>query len=159
MDRTHEYLTHTTSDGVQIYCQQGKKSPNDFIVRYLQPDKKRRRTPKHIHFVVDLYIKRAHEPYLTHQLLNHIVDNICSKVKPSTSQPPTLKIYSHECLKSFTKLNAFGDYSVEFLLVTIELIQTQEKTNYPDGIGHIDLYERLRSSKDIFSVVGAATFR
>jgi hypothetical protein len=57
---------HRTAAGVEIFFARGKKvqSPFDFIVRYREPGK-RIRTPKHIHWIIDLYIKDAHRPSLT----------------------------------------------------------------------------------------------
>jgi hypothetical protein len=107
--------------------------------------------------MVDLFIKRAIDPELTKQLLDHIVENICHKVQPSSGNPPALQIYDPQHVLTYRALDIFGEYSVEFLLVTIELIQTQEITNYPEGNGHYGLYDKLRKG-DIFSVVSAATY-
>lgn len=56
-------------------------------------------------------------------------------------------------------MDTYGEYTVEFLLVVTELIMIQEKTNYPDGVMNLNLFQRFRDGADIFSVVSAATFR
>ena len=151
-------IIHTTGDGVQILAYHGNKSPCDFIVKYREPGR-RERTPKHIHMVVDLFMKRATDPMLTEKLLDHIVDNICLQVRPSPTNDPSLQIYKAQDALNFAGLNGAGEYTIEFLLVTLELIQTQEITNYPSGNGHYRLYTLLRNGDSIFSVVSAATFR
>ena len=151
-------LIHTTAENVQILAYPGSKSPCDFIVKYRELGK-RERTPKHIHMVVDLFMKRAADPMLTRKLLDHIVDNICLQVQPSPTNHPSLQIYAPQDALEFVSLNGAGEYSIEFLLVTLELIQTQEITNYPGGNGHHGLYTLLRNGGSIFSVVSAATFR
>jgi hypothetical protein len=68
-------------------------------------------------------------------------------------------IYSPSDVFSFAELNRYGEYSIEFLLVVIELIMVQEKTNYPTGTMNLRLFQKLRAGADIFTLVSAATFR
>lgn len=150
--------TWTTQRGVKVLVVQGKKSPYDFVVRYVEPGK-RQRTPKHIHIVVDLFAKRAASPGLTSQFLDHVVNNIIRKVIPAPSFPPTLQVFDPAHAQRFRLLNTVGEYDIEFLLIVLELIMIQEKTNYPAGILNLKLFEALASGKDIFTVVSAATFR
>jgi hypothetical protein len=35
----------------------------------------------------------------------------------------------------------------------------QERTNYPEGVLNLQLFQKFRDGEDIFSVVSAATFR
>lgn len=149
---------YTTSGGVIVYVSKGGKSQHNFKVQYKEPGK-RGRTPKHIHLVIDLYMKRIGDKTLTMQLVDHIINEIILKVNPSTSNPPTLQIFSPDHVESFRALDAYGEYSIEFLLVTTELIMIQEKTNYSQGVLNLNLFQRFRSEADIFSVVSAATFR
>jgi hypothetical protein len=148
---------HVTGDGVQIFVSRGEKSPFDFKVQYRQPGK-RLRTPKHIHLIVDLYMKLTGNRKLTMQLIDHIIYNIILKVKPITSFPPNLQIFSDEHVHRFQELECYGEYSIEFLLVVMELIQIQEKTNYPNGTFNLNLFRKFRQGADIFEVVSAATF-
>ena len=116
------------------------------------------RTPKHIHLIIDLYMKKTGNKSLTMQLVDHIINEIISKVKPSNTNPPVLQIFRPDHVKRFQALDAYGEYSVEFLLVITELIMIQEKTNYPGGSMNLKLFQLFRDNADIFSVVSAATF-
>jgi hypothetical protein len=149
---------YTTANNVVVYVSKGGKSLYNFKVQYQEPEKKVR-TPKHIHLIIDLYMKRTGNRPLTMQLVDHIIDEIILKVRSSTSNPPVLQIFSPAHMKQFRALDAYGEYSVEFLLVVTELIMIQEKTNYPEGVLNLNLFQSFREEADIFSVVSAATFR
>lgn len=58
----------------------------------------------------------------------------------------------------FQKLNAVGEFSVEFILVVSESLAIQEKTNYPNGRLFQTLYEDFKT-KSRFSVIQKAIFR
>jgi hypothetical protein len=152
------HLIHTTAEGVKVYVSKGRKSEYNFKVQYQEPGK-RVRTPKHIHLIIDLYMKLTGDRELTMKLVDHIINDIILKVQPSTSKPPTLQVFSPRHVARFRKLNSYGEYSVEFLLVIAELIMIQEKTNYPDGTMNLNLFRLFQEGADIFSVVSAATFR
>lgn len=152
-----QWLCHTTKDRVRIYTEPGQKSAYDFVVRYRQPGK-RMRTPKHIHIIADLYQKRGAKPDLLNDFVDHIIAIIDATV-PANDYPPTLRAFDEAQLARFASLDDIGEYRVEFLLVVIELIMLQERTNYPNGNMNRRLFQRFRDGADIFSVVGAATFR
>jgi hypothetical protein len=137
--------------------EKGKKSQFDFKVRYLEPGK-RARTPKHIHIIIDLYLKSSGNPSLTTSLIDHIINNIIMKVMPATTFPPSLQVFSLNHAAQFAGLNPYGEYGVEFLLVLVELLMIQEKTNYPNGTLNLSLFQKFRNNADIFSVVSAATY-
>jgi hypothetical protein len=149
---------YTTANGVIVYVSKGGKSLYNFKVQYQEPGK-RIRTPKHIHLIIDLYMKRTGNKFLTMQLVDHIIDRIILTVRPSNSNPPVLQVFSPAHVGQFSALDAYGEYSVEFLLVITELIMIQEKTNYPQGVMNLNLFRLFRDEADIFSVVSAATFR
>ena len=149
---------YTTQDGVEIFVEKGKKSqsPYDFRVRFRKPGK-RERTPTHVHLIVEMYVKSAFNPELTLKLKNYILD-VFSKIQPINYYPPHLQVFKPEHVKPFIDLDRVGEFSVEFLLVTTELIMIQEKTNYPRG----SLTQRLYADfgvKDRFSVIQSSVFR
>ena len=162
-----QHLLHTTKRGTKIGVNKGRKpqSAKDFIVKYKEPGK-RERTPKHIHIIIDLYIKREHEPTLTTQLAGCIIEMI-KRIRPAHAFPPKFQFFPHYrglpccrgALKRFKRLDTFGEYSVEFLLAVVELVMIQEKTNYPRGTVNLRLFQKFHNGADIFSVVSAATFR
>ena len=149
---------YTTAKNVVVYASKGGKSQHNFKVQYQEPGK-RVRTPKHIHLIIDLYMKRTGNRLLTMRLVDHIIDGIILRVDASTSNPPVLQVFSPDHVKQFEALNTYGEYSIEFLLVVTELIMIQERTNYPEGVLNLKLFQRFRDEADIFSVVSAATFR
>ena len=151
-------LIHRTSDNVEVYTEPGAKSRYDFRVRYREPGK-RIRTPRHTHLIVDLYQKQGAEPALTNAFADHIIDRIIRRVEPATAYPPALQIFETAHIAHFEGLAGVSEYSPEFLLVVVELIMIQEKTNYPDGVLNLNLFQSFRNGDDIFSVVGKATFR
>ena len=153
-------LMHTTKDGVKILVSKGskKESPFDFRVHYQEPNK-RVRTPKHIHLIIDLYMKLSRNEELTLKLVDYLI-NMMKKLKPVTQYPPSLQVYDKQDLSEFEELNNYGEYSVEFIIVVTELIMIQEKTNYPTGTMNVKVFERFKEKHDdIFAVVSAATFR
>lgn len=151
------HTIYTTTRGVAVYASKGGKSQYNLKVKYREPGK-RVRTPRHIHLIIDLYLKQAGNRALTTRLVDHIIQEIILRVQPSTSNPPGLQMFSPDHVTGFEELDAYGEYSVEFLLVITELILIQEKTNYPSGRLSLNLYKLFRDGADIFSVVSAASF-
>lgn len=151
-------LIYRTRDDVEVFVCGGMKSLNDFRVQYREPGKKLR-TPKHIHLIVDLYMKLTGNKLLTMEFVDYVIEKIIGGVVPSTSNPPALQVYAPVDVERFAGLDRYGEYSVEFLLTVIELIMIQEKTNYPAGNLNLKLFQLFRREADIFSVINAATFR
>ncbi len=151
------HLIHTTQSNDQIFVQQGRKSAFDFIVKYRSVGK-HMRTPKHIHLVLDLYAKMAGDEEKTMEFLDHII-GIIQSMSSLTYFPPKLTFFSYQTVNQFRELDDYGEYSTEFLLVVIELIMLQEKTNYPNGNLNLRLFQDMRRKADIYSVVSTATFR
>lgn len=96
---------------------------------------------------------------LTMQMVDHILNDIIHKVSPTTTFPPKLQVFQPAHIYEYRELNRYGEYPVDFLLVITELIQIQEKTNYPSGTLNLNLFRLFREKTDIFTVVSAATFR
>ena len=55
-------------------------------------------------------------------------------------------------------LDKVGEFTVEFLLVAIELVAIQEKTNYPTGTLTKSLYEGF-GVKDRFQIIQKSIWR
>lgn len=147
-----------TKEGIDIVVRPGKKSQSDFIVFYKDNKRSRRwRTPKHIHLIVELYVKEAHDPELTYQLRDHLI-SIFDKIQPIEEFPPRLQVYQRGDEERFKNLDAVGEFSVEFMLIVSELIFIQEKTNYREGSLTKDLYQAF-GNEDRFRVIHRATFR
>ncbi|MEW6142178.1 MAG: hypothetical protein AB1597_03340 [Chloroflexota bacterium] len=150
-------VVYTTTKNVELSVYPGKKkqSEYDFIVKYREPGK-RERTPKHVHLIVELYVKYAHDPALTLKLRDHIL-NMLGQLKPTQSFPPNLQVFKPDHVMPFTELDKVGEFTVEFLLAAIELVAIQEATNYPEGTATEQLYGSF-GKKDRFTVIQAATW-
>jgi hypothetical protein len=151
-------VIYTTEKNVQIGVYPGRKpeSPYDFIVKFREPNK-RERTPAHVHLIVEMYVKHAHNPSLTLKLKDHIL-KMLSQIKPVDSFPPTLQFFKPEHVEPFQDLNRVGEFSIEFLLVVTELMAIQEKTNYPKGSLTDSLYDDF-GTKDRFSMIQKAVLK
>lgn len=146
-----------------IYVFQGSLSQYDILIKY-RKDGTRIRTPKHIHWVVDILMKMQGNETLTKQYLLAIQHcwNTCNPL-PSNSYE-TLKTLIEDGEKAvdiaqYFPLNAFGEYDVEFLYVLMELLAVQEKTNRADAymFGSI-IEELLETDRDIFKIISIAGF-
>lgn len=146
-----------------IYVFQGSISENDIIVKYME-EGKRMRTPKHIHWAVDLLLKLQAKKELTKSFIKEI-RNDWEKCKP-------LKNNDEEALASlvgnymkttdvlkYKELDNYGEYGVEFLIVLMTLLMTQEKTNREDAymFGKV-LDSLLEEELDIFAIMSASGF-
>ncbi len=151
-------LVYTTSESVrfEVYPGSKRQSPYDFIVKFRKPSK-RERTPAHIHLIVEMYVKHAYNPSLTIKLRDHIL-TMLSQIRSVNSFPPTLQFFKSEHVEPFKKLDKVGEFTVEFLLIAIELVAIQEKTNYPTGTLTENLYKSF-GVKDRFQVIQKAVWR
>ena len=147
-----------------IYVFQGNLSQFDIVIKY-KKDGKRIRTPKHIHWVVDILMKMQGNEILTKQYLNavHSCWKSCSPLNNNNFDTLKSLIENGEEsieIKKYLQLNAFGEYDVEFLYVLMELLAVQEKTNRTDAymFGNI-IEELLEVDRDIFKIISTAGFR
>ena len=94
---------------MKVFVSKGSKTelPYDFRVHYLEPNK-RVRTPKHIHLIIDLYIKLSRNQELTLKLVDYLI-NMMKKLKPETKYPPSLQVYNKNDISRFKELNNYND--------------------------------------------------
>lgn len=146
-----------------IYVFQGNLSQFDIIIKY-KKDGKRIRTPKHIHWVVDILMKMQGEEKLTKKYLLAIQHCWNTCVPLSNNDFDTLKAIIKNGEKAikieqFFHLNRYGEYDVEFLYVLMELLAIQEKTNRSDAYMFGDIIdELLEADMDIFKIISTAGF-
>lgn len=150
-------VVYTTAGGVEVRAYPGKKtqSPFDFVVRYKEPSR-RERTPRHVHLIVEMYVKHAYNPTLTLKLRDHML-TMFQHIQPINYFPPSLQFFQPQHVQQFKALDEVGEFSTEFLLVVTELIGIQEKTNYPEGSLTEELY-RSFGVADRFSVIRRAVW-
>jgi hypothetical protein len=156
-------LIFTSSDGSEILVEPGTK-PNsafDFRVRYRQLGK-RIRTPKHIHVIVDLYLKWAGDRRLTDAFAQEM-STFIRTCQPASAFPPvnptTFATVVRVASQKYDGLKDFGEYPVDFLVAIMMLLMIQERTNYPKGTLNLRMFESFLRHDDIFRVVGTATYR
>ena len=144
----------------------GKKGPADILIRYRQKLKNGKwsniRTPKHIHWTVDILIKMFQEKSLTEKFIEEL-KRIWEEINPITEEERNnlelkeILNYDKETLERFKELNKYGEYNVKFLLLLARLLMLQEKTNSPEGNLFQTLLNKLKEGEDIFSILQTAT--
>lgn len=146
-----------------IYVFQGSLSQFDIVIKY-RKDGSRIRTPKHIHWVVDILMKMQGDEELTKQYLQGIYGCWCSCQPLCNNNFETLKALIEQGeedidIEQYQPLNQYGEYDVEFLYVLMELLAVQEKTNRADAymFGSI-IEELLEADRDIFKIISTAGF-
>ena len=146
-----------------IYVFQGTLSQFDIVIKYKE-DGTRIRTPKHIHWVVDILMKMQGNEALAKRYLRAIQNCWNACVPLTNNDYATLKALIENGendidIEQYFALNAFGEYDVEFLYVLMELLAVQEKTNRADAymFGKI-IEELLEADRDIFKIISTAGF-
>ncbi len=146
-----------------IYVFQGSLSQYDIVIKY-KKDGTRIRTPKHIHWVVDILMKMQGNEILAKRYLQAIQNCWVSCVPLENNDYETLKALIENGentieIEQYFALNCFGEYDVEFLYVLMELLAVQEKTNRADAymFGNI-IEELLETDKDIFKIISTAGY-
>lgn len=154
----------TLNDGTIIGIFEGDRGFNkdhDIIIKY-QEKGKHVRTPKHIHWVIDLLIKKQHKPKLTLKFMKYL-RAMYDKVEGFKSNEEranfVLKETSKERLKPFKKLDKYGEYKVEFIGHLIELMIKMEKNTSPEKPARVfrELMDAMIQEKEIFTIVSKAT--
>jgi len=157
-------------DKTIIGVYQGSFSKFDILIKYRQVKKDRSwsniRTPKHIHWAVDLLIKMHSNKKKIRQFLDFLLD-IWNKTLPIKSRDERNKILDiknlleehKDKIKEYQSISQSGEYRIEFLILLAKLLMIQEKTNMPEAYMFKKLLEALKKGEDIFSIVSIATHR
>ena len=160
---TKKAIIEFVFDDYIIYVFQGALSQFDIVINY-KKDGMRIRTPKHIHWVVDILMKMQGNEVLTKQYLEAIQNCWNTYVPLTNNNFDTLKVLIEKGeneinIAQYFPLNTFGEYNVEFLYVLMELLAVQEKTNRSDAymFGNI-IEELLEADRDIFKIISTAGF-
>ena len=146
----------------------GALSDFDILLKYRQKEDgkwSRIRTPKHIHWAVDMLIKHYSEPHETDLLLDSLLKQ-WEQTVPLESKEDQEHLLSPERLladvndeaEKYNKLADKGEYSVKFLVLIAKLLMVQEKTNRHDAYMFKNLLEKLKEHRNIFEIVSTATF-
>lgn len=124
------------------------------------------RTPKHIHWAVDILIKQHLESNATERLIDALVNLWDNQIQPIRSEEERARIFDPQTLLNevnaeapkYIDLAGKGEYSVKFLLLLAKLLMIQEKTNYEGAFMFRNLLEQLKEHKDIYKIISTATY-
>ncbi|MDI6803422.1 MAG: hypothetical protein QME58_06205 [Bacteroidota bacterium] len=166
--KTHNPLFIEQVNGkfiIAVY--QGSLSKYDILIKYRQRENRKWsyiRTPKHIHWAVDILIKMHSNKESTKRFLKFLLKT-WGKIKPLKSRKVRKKILSIENLlgknvkeiSKYKELGKKGEYSIKFLILLAKLLMIQEKTNMERAYFFNDLLTALYEGKDIFKIVSIAT--
>ncbi len=157
------------NDNTIIAVYEGSLSQFDILIKYRQKLKNGRwsriRTPKHIHWTVDILMKMQTFKDLTQQFLDFFI-GIWNKTVPIQSEQErqsldlqSLLNLNKEEIERFQELSKKGEYSVRFLILLAKLLMLQEKTNRPDAYMFKRVLDGLRTGEDLFHVLSTATLQ
>lgn len=139
----------------------------DILIKYRQKQGEKWsliRTPKHIHWAVDILIKLHEDKEKTQSFLDFLL-NIWEEVKSTKTidaQKEVLDINyllkdSQDKIREYESLSSKGEYSIKFLILLAKLLMIQEKANLEAAYMFKRLLVALRESGDIFKVVSTAS--
>lgn len=162
-------LSFQVGNDYMIGVYQGSVSQFDIIVKYKQNENggwSRLRTPKHIHWAVDIIVKQHMVPVVTQLFIDELIA-LWNQTAPITSlaernqflNAQSLLLSANAIARNYQNLNGKGEYSVEFLCILAILLMRQEKTNNPNAYMFKNLLEALKAKDDIFKIVSVATHR
>lgn len=151
----------------------GTLSEFDLLLKYRQKDEKRKtgwstiRTPKHIHWAVDVLLKMQSNENETKEFLDFLIKAWDEQIKPlRTEEERTVLLNVDTLLNEVNKealnyesLAGKGEYSIRFLILIARLLMIQEKTNMESAFMFKNLLDSLKAGKDIFKIVSIATHR
>ncbi len=152
-----------------IAAYQGALSKYDILVKYRQNVKgkwSRLRTPKHIHWAVDIMIKMHFDNQGTQEFLDFLLQvwetTVSIEDEQARNEILNLESLLSSCQKEilqYEKLGEKGEYSIKFLILLAKLLMLQEKTNLKKAYMFRRLLEALKKGEDIFKIVSTAAHR
>jgi len=151
-------------EGYVIYVYPGTLSKNDMLIKFKNRNIKRsqQRQLKHIHWVVDILIKKEKDPELTNQFLKFMLKRwetvfTLPDRDYTTIFDNLILSKNEEFIKRFEKLNEYGFFNMNLIIHLIEMMMLQEKTNYPKAYMFRDVVNLILTSKDLYSIISKAT--
>ncbi|XOB42352.1 MAG: hypothetical protein ACKKMP_03265 [Candidatus Nealsonbacteria bacterium] len=166
--RPLKIFTINKNELIGVY--RGRLSRYDILIKYRQKNKNgkwsRLRTPKHIHWTVDLLMKMSKNKKKISNFLDFLIQ-VWNETKPITSRKIQKRFLNRNYLlkkhldkiKEYKGISKYGEYKIEFLILIAKLLMIQEKTNRRDAYMFKTLLEALKRGDDIFSIVAIATYR
>ncbi len=150
---------------VGIY--QGNLSEYDLLIKYKQKidnQYTRLRTPKHVHWAIDMLIKMYEDEVQATEFINFLIEQwrLTNPIQSEKERESALSLgnlldnHSAE-LNRWKKLGAKGEYTIRFLVLLAKLLMLQEKSNRSDAYMFKDLLDALKNRKDIFKIISIAS--
>lgn len=159
--------TIKVNNSIVLAVYAGALSEFDILIKYRQklPDGKWTaiRTPKHIHWTVDILMKIQTYPKLTGEFLDFMIgiwNNTLGLKSEKERQSLDLELildYSKKEIEHFKDLSKKGEYSVKFLILLAKLLMLQEKTNREDAYMFKRVLDGLKRGNDLFKILSTAT--
>lgn len=153
-------------NGLWIYVFPGTISQNDIWIKFRNCNipRSKIRTPRHIHWAVDILIKKFSNRVLTDAFLNAMLARWNQITPLPNRQMQTILgnlIYSRNIrfITRYQPLNAAGFFSIEFLTHLMELLMLQEKTNNPQAFMFRNVINSLLNSTDLYKILSTAGYR
>jgi len=161
-------IVFTPNENYIVAVYQGSLSTYDIIIRYRQKIKNNKwsniRTPKHIHWAVDILTKLYANRELTQQFLDFLIGvwNETAAIKTEEARTEALNIdlllnHHKQEIERYNELDDYGEYSIEFLILLAKLLMIMEKTNYEGAYMFGNLLHILREGQDIYSIISTAS--
>jgi hypothetical protein len=154
------------SDKYILYIHQGSFSKFDMVLKYkVLKDGvwSRIRTPKHIHWAVDLVLKKQIKKELSIHFIEKLLDYWNSIESPMKTNDDRNRIIQ-ECISTslgeeYKELDSIGEYPIEFLWLMALLLIQQEKANNFNAFMFKDLLTSLKENDEIYKIISIATHR
>lgn len=156
------YELNNGSFVVGVY--KGKLSELDIVIKYRKKVNgkwTRRRQPNHLHWVIDLIVKKSHQKRASKKFLELLIklwDNI-PRVNTIQEREIFLEHVEDGIPLLPANLNEYGDFNVEELYLILKLLAFQEKINREDAHVFKDILTALKKRNDIHSVVAKTNFK
>jgi len=163
-DRVKSIMEIKFDSGLILYTFPGGISPNDVLIKFKDVNLtgKNIRQPKHIHWVVDILIKKENNPELTDKFLNAMLER-WKNIKPlpdrsfNTLKEKMVSSINSEFIRRFDELNKHGFFSMDFITHLMELLMLQEKSNNPNAYMFREVIEETIEFKDLYAMISKAT--
>ena len=151
-----------------IHVFQGSLSQYDILLKYKGPFSNRIRTPKHVHWVVDLLLKKEHDPVNANIFLNNIQaiwqnSGVLTNNNLSALTTFLTNLNTTYNFQSSIALDPYGEYPTEFLYALLSLLVVQEKTNATANGTQAVMFGQIlqglaANNLDIFKILSTAGF-
>lgn len=163
------FFAERVNDHFIVAIYQGKISKYDIKIKYREMDENGNwtqvRTPRHVHWVVDILLKMQKNKRLTQKFVDKLLEiwksteGITSDEQRNAFLNLDYLLKDFEEYKHFQVLEKQGRYSIKFLLLLIRLLMIQEKTNCPNAKQFKECLETLRNQNSfIFDIISKAAY-